>query len=244
MMPPVKSVGHSIRGTSGASEMAFQLDSRVTELLCARLCHDLIGPVAAINNGVELVTDFGDEMQGEAIALIGESATKASNLLQFYRVAFGSARNAEGTGIGLGEARERALDALTSDRIAIDWPTPSVPDGGPGTASRLAVKLVLNLVLLGTEVLPGSGKVAVAVRTDKPASVDVTAEREGLVLEADLSEVLGGHASVEDLTARTVQAYLTRSLAESIGRGLRIDFSPGKVTFGVEMTTPSERARE
>jgi histidine phosphotransferase ChpT len=67
--------------------MDIQLDSRVTELLCARLCHDLIGPIAAVNNGVELVRDYGDEMQGEALALIGESANKASQLLQFYRVA-------------------------------------------------------------------------------------------------------------------------------------------------------------
>lgn len=219
------------------SNMAFELDSRVAELLCARLCHDLIGPVAAINNGLELMTDFDDGMQGDAMALVGESAERAAKLLQFYRVAFGSARAPDGRAIGIGEARDRALDALASDRIAIDWPRPRDADDHGDEKSRLAVKLILNLVLLGTELLPGTGEVVVRVESGEATSMIVTAKKEGLTLETEFSEALDGSTPVDALTPRTVLAHLTRSLAESAGMRLRVECTPGQVAFNAEVPT-------
>lgn len=219
--------------------MATEFDSRVTELLCARLCHDLIGPVAAIGNGVELVTEFGDGMQGEALTLIGDSAARASNLLQFYRVAFGSARKADGSGIGLAEARERALAALASERIALHWPPVAGSAFGALGPSRLTVKLILNLVLLGTEVLPGSGEVTVDVASGGEPSVGVTARKAGLVLDPDLSAVLAGDVARDDLTPRTVQPHLVRVLAETVGRGLGVRETPSGIEFSVAISPAS-----
>ena len=80
-----------------AAEMdAFMTDSRdaqisvrVAELLCSRLCHDLISPVAALNNGMELLSDDSAEMIGDVAELLTFSAAQASTRLQFYRVAYG-----------------------------------------------------------------------------------------------------------------------------------------------------------
>ena len=213
--------------------MDTQLDSRVLELLCARLCHDLIGPISAVNNGVELVRDYGDEMQGEALALIGESATKASQLLQLYRLAFGSARAPDGSGIAIEEARRRALEALSSERITIHWPDKEL--AVDGEASRLAVKLILNLVLLGVEILPGAGEVSLEIKQGTPARVQVTAKNNGLSIGEDFSAVLNGEVSVDELTPRTVQAYFTCFLANSVGRGLEVHCGDDDISFMIEI---------
>src|SRR5262249_20691057 len=73
----------------GSMDRMRAIDLRVVELLHARLCHDLIGPVSAISNGVELLADEEPEFVRDAIALVGDSARKASRRLQFYRFAYG-----------------------------------------------------------------------------------------------------------------------------------------------------------
>ena len=215
--------------------MDIQLDSRVVELLCARLCHDVIGPVAAINNGVELVTEFGDEMQGEALELIGESAKKASGLIQLYRVAFGSARGAEGTGADLDDARAQAIEALATDKIVVDWP--AVASGEDADMPSKAVKLIVNMVMLAVEVLPGSGEVAVRIESDASGWVEITARKEGFSLAPDFSSVFDDEASIDDLTPRTVLAYLTRSLAAAAGDGLVVKRGDGFVSFKANFST-------
>src|SRR6266446_1172522 len=69
--------------------MTQPIDLRVVELLAARLCHDLIGPLAAIANGVELLAEEDPDFVRDAVALVGESARKANRRLQFYRFAYG-----------------------------------------------------------------------------------------------------------------------------------------------------------
>lgn len=69
--------------------MTLALDLRAVELLCSRLCHDLVSPVGAISNGVELLTEMGPD--AEALTLVGQSAQAAANRLKFYRVAYGAA---------------------------------------------------------------------------------------------------------------------------------------------------------
>ena len=215
--------------------MNTEMDKRVMELMCARLCHDLIGPVAAVNNGVELVRDFGDEMQGDALELIADSATRASNLLQFYRVAFGSARAPDGSGIGIDEARRRAMDALSSDRVSIAWPDDEPPHNS--NLPRLAVKLVLNLILLGVETLPGSGVVEVGFTTGQPTAIRVTARKEAIELAEEIGGILDGSVSAEDLSPQTVQAYFVRDLADTVGGGINVTKQEGAITFAVENIT-------
>src|SRR5690349_9018956 len=62
---------------------------RVVELLAARLCHDLISPVAAIANGAELLDEDDPDFVREAVMLVNSSAREANARLQFYRFAYG-----------------------------------------------------------------------------------------------------------------------------------------------------------
>jgi len=219
--------------------MELTFDNRVIELLSARLCHDLINPVAAIGNGVELISEFREEMAGEAIALIGDSAKAASSLLQFYRVAFGSARAADGGGIGLGEARRRALACLGSPRIDLVWPD-------DGDLDRLAVgrdgvKLLLNVVLVAVEALPGAGRVVVGLERDGARlRAAVSAAKDGFVVPDDMQAVLDGRASVDELTPYTVVAYYARRLAEAMGGTLEVAGAPGRLSMAVELRVGGE----
>ena len=218
--------------------MEFKLHPKITELLCARLCHDMISPVSAINNGVELVTEFSDDLKGEALELIAESARKASSHLQFFRVAYGSARSADGSGIGLGEARRRTLDALGGERITIDWPETVVAD--EDAIPREGVKLIINLVMLATELLPGAGGVAFRATRDGDAfDVTVTASKEGLSLARDYAAALDLDVDVETLTPRTVQAYYACVLAKSCGEGLQIEQEPGQIQLSARVNALS-----
>src|SRR6185312_8882141 len=80
----------------GYKGMSLQIDLRILELLCARLCHELVSPVGAINNGVELLGEEDPDFVRDAIALIGQSGRKAGQRLQFYRFAYGTAATAGG----------------------------------------------------------------------------------------------------------------------------------------------------
>jgi histidine phosphotransferase ChpT len=201
--------------------MPALVDIRLLELISARMCHDLISPVSAIGNGVELVTEFDDGMQGEALGLIGESAAVASRLLQFYRAAFGSARSADGSPLGLAEARQRTIECFGGGRIVIDWP--GDVDLGGKVLSRPGIKLLLNLMLAAHDMLPGSGRIS--VRFSKLADgleTEVALLKEGFRLGEAFRQAFDGERDGTDgLTPRTVVAHLCRKLAD--GEGIPLD---------------------
>ena len=210
--------------------MEIKVKPKVMELLCSRLCHDLIGPVTAINNGIELITEFGDEMRGEAMSLMADSAREGSRRLQFYRVAFGFGGDAPGGGVGLGDARARALDLLADGRITLDWPEIGAPSdlGLP----RGGVKLLLNLILVGVEALAGSGTVSVRLNAvSGGVTSTVTARSDKAGLSDELLSALSGELPVEDLTPHTVQLYYTYMLAAGLGSLVETSTEPGE--FGL-----------
>ena len=71
--------------------MTITVDRRIAELLCSRICHELVAGIAAINNGVELISEIDPTMFDEAMGLIGSSAKQASARVQYYRMAYGYA---------------------------------------------------------------------------------------------------------------------------------------------------------
>lgn len=210
--------------------MASGMDLKLLELVSARICHDLISPVSAIGNGVELVTEFDDSMQGEAIALIGDSARAASRLLQFYRAAVGSARGADGSPLGLIEARQRTLECFGTGRIQISWPE-SVDLGGR-SVSRLGLKLLLNLTLSAVDMLPGSGNVDVRFFPEPDLiRAEIAVSKDGFRPSEAFRRALDGAAGLDELTPRTVIAFLSRRLAEDEAISLTMKDMPDGVTL-------------
>jgi len=201
------------------------LDIRVFELLIARLCHELSGPIAAINNGVELLADEpipagvgeGPDFVDDAIALVGDSARRAANRLQFYRFAYGFGQSGPIVGVAPSELATRFFEAT---RIACDY----------GESIRALPldwqRLACNLLLTGAEALSRGGNLVLAVG---PAGLHLEAIGEFAALSPETSAALLLATPVAALTSRTVQAYFTGFLVETLTCRLVRTGEPGRV---------------
>ena len=197
--------------------MNVTVDLRVLELLSSRLCHELISPVGAINNGIELMGEDDPDFVKDATKLIASSARTAGNRLNFYRFAYGSGR--AGTG------REVTLGLLEGGKARCEW----------GEAvSALAVewqRLACNMVVLAAEALTRGGALALAASAGKPG-LSVKAARDAINLMPEIRAALSGTAAVAELTARSVHAYYTARLAEALAAKLSLaEPQPGSAVF-------------
>jgi histidine phosphotransferase ChpT len=124
-------------------------------LLCSRVCHDLISPVGAVVNGIEVMEDDADEQTRTfALELIKKSATTASARLQFCRIAFGAAGSA-GASIDTGDAENVARGMMEDDKTKLTWKLPRV------LLAKNRVKLLLNMLLLAGGTIPRGGTITV-----------------------------------------------------------------------------------
>ena len=196
----------------------MQLEFRVLELLASRLCHELISPVGAINNGVELLNDGDAGFMRDATALIGQSARRAAMRLQFYRFAYG----AGGVGGGAPDAKALVAGILEGGKVRCDWP------GAFDALDAPWQKLACNLTLMAAESLPRGGTVTLTRAGD---GVSAAAAGEAVNLTAEIKAALMPAADVAALTARTVHAYFTARYAEHIGATLMLSEADKSATF-------------
>ncbi|MDF2764713.1 MAG: hypothetical protein K0S81_1707, partial [Rhodospirillales bacterium] len=153
-----------------STSTAVTVDLRVCELLSSRLCHDLISPIGAVTNGIELIEEEGGRLAADALDLAGRSARQASRLLQFYRIAFGL--GASFSGSRLAEVRDLAEGYLSGSRHRLDWPGHAEQPLPAGIG-----KLILNMVLLASDCLPRGGRIGVATQAAEGwTAAAVTAE--------------------------------------------------------------------
>ena len=215
---------------SDSPNTTLSIDLRVAELLCSRLCHDLISPIGAVTNGIELIEEEGGRLAADALDLAGRSARQASRLLQFYRIAFGL--GGAFTGVRLGEVRDLADGLLSGSRHRLDWPgdPEALLPGGLG-------KVVLNMVLLATDCLPRGGRIGVATQgAEGWTAAAVSAEGEVRVSD-ELRSAMRESAHAAALTARTVQAHFTALMAIRAG-GELIVTEPDPQTLRLTVAVP------
>ena len=197
----------------------LNVDLLVTELLASKLCHDLVGPVGAVNNGIELLAeDDAEEMAEEAIALANRSARQATTVLQFFRLAYGAAG---GSDIDFSDVRRFADALLGSHHVEIVWPGLLPDDGLPRGVS----KLLMNILALAGEALPQGGQVAVRFE-EFPGALEVVATLRGgeVRLRKESLRALDPNLALEELTPRSVQAHFCALVAQRLGS--RLDLSP------------------
>ncbi|PZO79948.1 MAG: histidine phosphotransferase [Sphingomonas hengshuiensis] len=201
-------------------------------LLCSRLCHDLLSPVGALNNGLELLADEHDpDMRARCLELLADSARASANKLKFFRLAFGAAGGL-GDSIDTREARA-ALEGLFGDnhRVNLGWmvDAPSLP--------KPAVKVLLNLALIAGDALVRGGQLDIgAERTAGGIDIAVRADGQRIVLDAELRGALLGDAAM--MTPRAAAACLARELVEQCGGTLQVSPVDSPVLlFGASLVT-------
>ncbi len=182
-------------------------------LLCSRLCHDLLSPVGALNNGVELLADEHDpEMRARCLELLAESARASANKLKFFRLAFGAA-GGFGEEIDANEAKV-AIEGLfvSGGRIELGWLV------GDAMLSKPAIKLLLNLAMIAGDALVRGGRLDIGAETrDGMTEIVIRAEGPRIVLDAELRRALLGEVSEDDLAPRAAAAWLAHKLASDGG---------------------------
>ena len=213
----------------------MQVDVKVAQLLCSRLCHDLVSPIGAVNAGLELIEE-GADADGRAIGLIATSAGEASRRLSFFRMAFGLAAGAAGEA-PLKDARGLAAGLLRGGKATLDWPAEADADGA--SLPPDAAKVVLNMVLIASESLPRGGVIGVRTRAlDDGLGVAVTAAGTGAKLRDDIGLALNGKAAGDDLTARNAHAHYAQCLARDLGAAIEAeDDAAGEVRLVVLIPT-------
>ncbi len=184
-------------------------------LLCSRVCHDVISPVGAIANGLELLDEDGDPETNEiAMDLIRASATNASAKLQFARIAFGAAGSA-GADIDTGDAEKVARGYFdTEKKTELEW------IGERALMPKNKVKLVLNLLLIGLGAIPRGGVVKAEI-TDPNGSPSFTITSTGVKARVPpvFLDLLNGTLQ-EHIDAHAIQPIYAIQLAQSAGMEL------------------------
>jgi histidine phosphotransferase ChpT len=189
-------------------------------LVASRVCHDVISPVGAIVNGLELMEDGADASTTElALDLIRKSAKTASARLQFCRIAFGAAGSA-GSAIDTRDAQTVATNFLTDDRTSVDWHVPAA------YLPKNRVKLLLNMLMLAAGAIPRGGviKVEAAGEGDETGFlVNVTGLNARIPPHA--VDLLAGVPANEQGTidAHAIQPYYTGVLARAAGMTISIE---------------------
>jgi histidine phosphotransferase ChpT len=193
---------------------------RLAALLCSRLCHDLIGPIGAVSNGVELLYEETDpEMRRQALDLVAMSAGEAAHRIEFYRVAFGAASGLGGD-IEANEVRRIACALFEHGRVRLDWP--EHPDPSMFLAIEVG-KLALNMILLAAGTLPRGGIVTVALgEAGEALELLVSAAGERAAMDQDVIAALGADTPGAVIEPRTAQPYLAARLAERLGGSIEV----------------------
>src|SRR6202171_5547921 len=187
-------------------------------LLCSRVCHDLISPVGAIMNGLEVMEDDNDEeTKTFALDLIKKSARTASAKLQFCRIAFGAAGSA-GAQIDTGDAEKVARGMIEDEKTKIAWNLPRV------LLPKNRVKLLLNMLLMAQQTIPRGGVLTVdPIGEGDRLGFRVAASGLNARMPQNIADLLSsGHAGSVD--AHAVQPYYTRLLAQACG--LKVVLAP------------------
>ena len=203
-------------------------------MLCSRLCHDMLSPVGAMSNGLELLSGESDtEMRASIMQLLEQSAEISTSKLKFFRLAFGAAG---GFGERVEVAEPKALiEALRGDRqrIAINWALAEPTLGKP------AVKVLLNFAQIGLDALVRGGTLDIGAESRNGATeIVVRAAGPKVAFDEMIGHALEGSLQPDELSSRTAAAHMLHLLAEDIGGGIQFHRSEDALVLGAVLPEP------
>ncbi len=201
-------------------------------LLCSRLCHDLLSPVGALNNGLELLADETDPaMRQRCMELLADSARTSANKLKFFRLAFGAA-GGFGETVDPREAKA-AIEGLLSDakRTTLGWYVEAE------TLPKAAVKALLNLALIANEALVRGGALDIGAEQNG-GNLEIVVKIEGLriILDPQIRDMLTTGTAEDGVTTRLAAAYMVHALVTEAAGTMQVsEPAPGIMIFGAAM---------
>jgi histidine phosphotransferase ChpT len=198
-------------------------------LLCSRVCHDVISPVGAIVNGLEVLDEEKDESMREfAQDLIRKSARQASARLQFARIAFGAAGSA-GSAIDTGDAEQVARGFIQDDKVKLDWQGPRL------LMPKNKVKLLLNLLVVATTTIPRGGQLASTIEGDaETGRFVIKAKGINARIAPHLQGLLAGEPESGTVDAHGIQPFYTGLIARAAGMAVTLTLDGDEVTIIAE----------
>jgi histidine phosphotransferase ChpT len=198
-------------------------------LLCSRLCHDLISPVGAMGNGIEILRDEDDpEMREQVISLLEDSARQTSNRLQFFRLAFGAA-GGFGDKVDAREAQKASASLFSQGKTKLVW------EADATTLPKELVKLLLNLLLIGHEALIRGGTISVHMAFDGEDKLlaKIVGEGERYILGEGAQKALRNELSPKEVEPRSAPAQLANLIALGSDAQIYLDATnPQSFTLG------------
>ena len=195
-------------------------------LLCSRVCHDVIGPVGAIYNGLEVLDQDDDPSMKEfALDLIRKSVLNASAKLQFARLAFGASGSA-GASIDLGDAGTVAGKFINDEKVKLEWNAPRA------LLPKNQVKLLLNMLVLASSAIPRGGVMTADVTVvGEEGSFVVTAKGTNARIPPHAEELIAGHSDTGGIDAHAIQPYYAGAVARAAGMSVRFGIEGDLVTI-------------
>jgi histidine phosphotransferase ChpT len=198
-------------------------------LVASRVCHDVISPVGAIVNGLEVLEDESDEeMRTFALDLVRKSARQASARLQFARLAFGAAGSA-GAQLDTGDAEQVTRGFLQDSKTVLEWSVPRLllPKG--------RVKLLLNLVVVAITTIPRGGTVRVfGVGEGEDTGFRLEAQGQAARIPPDLEALLAGEAPHGRIDAHVIQPFYTGLVGRDAGMRIAMSIEGDQVSITAE----------
>lgn len=241
LMSPVEVLAPAVVAEAAVALSATALgagfaDLRLAQLLCARVCHDLIGAAGAIETGVDLLAQEGAD-RADICDLIGLSGRQLSRRLAFYRLAFGMT-GAAGDTRALAEAKRLAMGYLDGGRVTLCW-QPGEDTGEAGRIGAGESRILLCAILVAAEGLPRGGSLTLRVERTAAATVwSIEATGRDAAIADGAGNALSGEAGPDVVTARTVPAYYLGLQLRALAAKLCVTQAAGG--FCVRIAIPSE----
>lgn len=197
-------------------------------MLCSRLCHDMLSPVGALSNGLELLAEEKDpEMRQRCFELLEQSARISADKLKFFRLAYGAA-GGFGDEVDVAEARS-VVDALVGDakRIQVNWAL------SEARLPKPAVKVLLNFAHMGIDALVRGGTLDIGAEIrDGASEIVVRSAGTKVAFDESIGAALEGNLPREELSSRTAAAHMLYLLADHAGGGLQYKLTGEALVLG------------
>ena len=212
--------------------MNMAMEMALAELMTTKYCHDLAGPLGAVNNGVEFLKDGGEEMQEQSIEVLETSAKEAVERLLFFRQAFGATN--KNIDVEMGHITEVSQNFFAQKQIEVSWEVDELFITLDGEARHQLVKMLLNVMMAASHLVVYGARMYVEINAgQKQQSISVRLEHEKLKDDPVVEGVLCNLSHVPEMDSRNVQLFFTQRLID--GLGMKAKVKQDKGMFEVEV---------